>query len=154
VQLSDGGAQVAVAGAKALPLKASWEPGTRSVTGAYKGEEFEIHIYPSNPGYVVRQGGAALKLLVLRPKSADLMSRLPVKAAADTSKLIVSPMPGLVVSMGVQVGQTVSEGETVAIIEAMKMQNILKAERDGVVKIVGAKAGDSVAADDILVEFA
>jgi propionyl-CoA carboxylase alpha chain len=57
------------------------------------------------------------------------------------------------VSLDVEVGQTVSEGQTVAVIEAMKMQNILKAERDGVVKIVGAKAGDTVAADDVLVEF-
>jgi len=59
----------------------------------------------------------------------------------------------LVVTMDVEIGQSVSEGQTVAVIEAMKMQNILRAERDGVVKIVGAKAGDTVAADDVLVEF-
>ena len=64
-----------------------------------------------------------------------------------------SPMPGLVVAIPVAVGQEVKTGETVAIIEAMKMQNILKAERDGVVKAVSAKAGDPVAADDVLVEF-
>ena len=66
----------------------------------------------------------------------------------------MSPMPGLVVSIDVKAGQEVKEGETVAVIEAMKMQNIIKAERDGVVKSVGPKAGDSVAADDVLVEFA
>ncbi len=69
------------------------------------------------------------------------------------SVVIGSPMPGLVVSIPVVVGQAVKTGETVAIIEAMKMQNILKAERDGVVKAVSAKAGDPVAADDVLVEF-
>jgi propionyl-CoA carboxylase alpha chain len=63
-------------------------------------------------------------------------------------------MPGLVVSIEVALGQEVKEGEIVCIIEAMKMQNIIRAERDGVVKEVGAKAGDSVAADEILVEFA
>ena len=63
-------------------------------------------------------------------------------------------MPGLVVSMDVSLGQEVKEGEIVCIIEAMKMQNIIRAERDGVVKEVGAKSGDSVAADEVLVEFA
>ena len=123
------------------------------MTGVYKGEEFEVHVYPTNPGYKLHQGGSTVKILIMRPKSAEMMARLPVRAPADTSKLIVSPMPGLVVTMDVEVGQTVSEGQTVAVIEAMKMQNILKAERDGVVKIVGAKAGDTVAADDVLVEF-
>ena len=90
---------------------------------------------------------------MLRPHVAELYARLPEKVAADTSKMVLSPMPGLVVSIPVTVGQEVKTGETVAIIEAMKMQNILKAERDGVVKAVGAKDGDPVAADDVLVEF-
>lgn len=90
---------------------------------------------------------------VLSPRAAEMYQRLPEKVAADTSKLVLSPMPGLVVDIPVTVGQEVKSGETVAIIEAMKMQNILKAERDGVVKAVGAKAGDPVAADDVLVEF-
>ena len=63
-------------------------------------------------------------------------------------------MPGLVVSMDVRAGDEVKEGQVICVIEAMKMQNILRAERDGVVKTVGAKAGDSVAADDVLAEFA
>jgi propionyl-CoA carboxylase alpha chain len=68
--------------------------------------------------------------------------------------MILSPMPGLVVSLDAEVGREVRSGEVVAIIEAMKMQNIIRAERDGVVKAVNAKAGDSVAADEVLVEFA
>ena len=88
------------------------------------------------------------------PRIAELDRLMPVKIPPDTSHMLLCPMPGLVVTMDVEVGQTVSEGQTVAVIEAMKMQNILKAERDGVVKIVGAKAGDTVAADDVLVEFA
>ena len=80
-------------------------------------------------------------------------SGVPEKVAADTSKLVLSPMPGLVVDIPVAVGQEVKTGETVAIIEALKMQNILKAERDGVVKAVSVRAGDPVAADDVLVEF-
>jgi propionyl-CoA carboxylase alpha chain len=68
--------------------------------------------------------------------------------------MIISPMPGLVVSMDVALGQEVKEGEVVCVIEAMKMQNIIRAERDGLVKAVSAKSGDSVAADEVLVEFA
>jgi len=154
IDLTNDGADVSINGSKAESLKASWSPVERTVKGSYKGEEFEVQVYPTNPGYMLRQGGAHVKILIMRPKSAEMMARLPVRAPADTSKLIVSPMPGLVVTMDVEVGQTVSEGQTVAVIEAMKMQNILKAERDGVVKIVGAKAGDTVAADDVLVEFA
>ena len=101
----------------------------------------------------MRHRAATARVLVLTPLSAELHERLPKRAPADTSKLIVSPMPGLVVAFEVAVGQEVKEGETVAIIEAMKMQNIIKAERDGVVKAIGPKAGDSVAADEMLVEF-
>jgi propionyl-CoA carboxylase alpha chain len=79
---------------------------------------------------------------------------LPPKKAADTSKMVLSPMPGLVVSIDVAQGQSVRTGEVVAVLEAMKMQNILRAERDGVVKVVSVKSGDSVAADEVLVEFA
>ena len=87
------------------------------------------------------------------PTVAELYARLPEKVPADTSKQVLSPMPGLVFSLDVVPGQEVKMGEVVAVIEAMKMENILKAERDGVVKAVGIKVGDSVAADQMLVEF-
>ena len=93
-------------------------------------------------------------MLVLTPLSAELHDRLPEKPKADTSKLIISPMPGLVVTLDIDVGQQVRAGEAVAVIEAMKMQNIIRAERDGVLKAVNAKAGDSVGADEVLAEFA
>ena len=87
-------------------------------------------------GFDIRSRAAKARVRVLTPRLAELFARLPEKVAADTSKLILSPMPGLVVAIAVDVGQEVKTGETVAIIEAMKMQNILKAERDGVVKAV------------------
>jgi propionyl-CoA carboxylase alpha chain len=90
---------------------------------------------------------------LLTPLASDLASRLPERAPPDTSRQVVSPMPGLVISIEVTPGQEVRSGETLAVIEAMKMQNILRAERDGVVKTVGPKAGDSVAADEVLIEF-
>ncbi len=131
-----------------------WRPGLPLFKGVLEGQPFSAHVMPALEGLVIRHRAAKAKVLVLTPNSADLHARLPEKQAADTSKLIMSPMPGLVVSLELSVGMEVKEGETVAIIEAMKMQNIIRADRDGVVKMVGAKSGDSVAADEVLVEFA
>ena len=84
---------------------------------------------------------------------AELYARLPEKEAADTAKQVLSPMPGLVVSVAVKAGQDVKAGEPLLVVEAMKMENVLRAERDGVVKAVNCTPGASVAADDLLVEF-
>ncbi len=131
-----------------------WVPGRPVFRGALDGREFSLHIRPAAQGFDIRHRAAHERVQVLTPRMAELRARLPEKAPADTSRLVVSPMPGLVVSIDVTPGQEVKEGETVAVIEAMKMQNIIKAERDGVVKSVGPKAGDPVAADEVLVEFA
>jgi propionyl-CoA carboxylase alpha chain len=130
-----------------------WRPGLAQFRATLDGEPFTAEVARVADGFVIRHRAAKARLRVLTPAVAALYARLPEKVAADTSKLITSPMPGLVVAIPVTVGQEVKTGETVAIIEAMKMQNILKAERDGVVKAVSAKAGDPVAADDVLVEF-
>ena len=79
---------------------------------------------------------------------------MPEKAAADTGKKLLCPMPGLVVQIAVTRGQEVKAGETLAIVEAMKMENVLRAERDGMVKAVNAKEGDSLAVDAVILEFA
>ena len=131
-----------------------WRPGLPILKGCMDGVRFSAAVTPAMEGLVVRHRAAKAKVLVLTPLSATLHARLPAKPPADTSRLIVSPMPGLVVALDVVAGQEVKEGETVAVIEAMKMQNIIRAERDGVIKTVGAKAGDSVAADEVLIEFA
>jgi biotin carboxyl carrier protein/biotin carboxylase (EC 6.3.4.14) len=104
--------------------------------------------------YYVRHRGFAGEVMMLAARAATLYARLPERAPADTAKQVISPMPGLVVSMEVAVGQDVKAGQTICVIEAMKMQNILRAERDGKVKTLSARAGDSVAADQVLVEFA
>ncbi|NBW07505.1 MAG: acetyl/propionyl/methylcrotonyl-CoA carboxylase subunit alpha [Caulobacteraceae bacterium] len=130
-----------------------WRPGLAQFRGVLDGEPFTAEVKRVPGGFEIRSRATKARVRVLSPHHAELFARLPEKVAADTSKLIQSPMPGLVVSIAVEPGQSVKTGETVAIIEAMKMQNIMKAERDGVVKAVGAKAGDPVAADDVLVEF-
>ena len=130
-----------------------WRPGQAQFRGILDDAAFTCEVKRVADGFEIRSRASKARVRVLAPHVAELFARLPEKVAADTSKLIQSPMPGLVVSINVEPGQSVKTGETVAIIEAMKMQNIMKAERDGVVKAVGAKAGDPVAADDVLVEF-
>lgn len=130
-----------------------WRPGLAQFRAEIDGEPFTAEVKRAADGFEIRHRAAKARVRVLTPRVAEFFARLPEKQAADTSKLVLSPMPGLVVAIPVTVGQEVKTGETVAIIEAMKMQNILKAERDGVVKAVSAKAGDPVAADDVLVEF-
>ncbi|MFN3574117.1 acetyl-CoA carboxylase biotin carboxylase subunit [Phenylobacterium sp.] len=131
-----------------------WKPGRPTFSAVLEGRPFTAQVRPAAEGFVIRHRAAEARVLVLTPVSAALHKRLPPKKAADTAKLVLSPMPGLVVSLSVVEGQEVKSGETVAVIEAMKMQNIIRAERDGVVKSVGPKEGDSVAADEVLVEFA
>ena len=147
IEFSDEGRTVAL-------TSVEWRPGLPILKGCLDGIRFSAAVTPAMEGLVVRHRAAKAKVLVLTPLSASLHARLPAKPPADTSRLIVSPMPGLVVALDVVAGQEVKEGETVAVIEAMKMQNIIRAERDGVIKTVGAKAGDSVAADEVLIEFA
>jgi propionyl-CoA carboxylase alpha chain len=131
----------------------AWRPGLPTFRGVLDGQAFTAQVAPAPEGFVIRHRAARARVLVLTARSAELHDKLPAKAPADTSKLILSPMPGLVVSMDVAVGQQVREGELVCVLEAMKMQNILRAERDAVVKAVNAKVGDPVAADQVLVEF-
>ena len=131
-----------------------WRPGWPLFHGRLDGKAFTLHAAPAAEGFRLRHRAASQRLLVLTPRSAELHEKLPERAPADTSRLILSPMPGLVVSIAVEPGQAIKSGQTVAIVEAMKMQNIIRAERDGVVKTVGPGPGDSVAADEVLVELA
>ena len=158
VRLSLDGDAVSVelteAGRRLVLSDIDWRPGQPVFAATLDGARFSVQVRPAAEGFVIRHRAAEARVLVLTPVSALLHKRLPAKQAADTAKLVLSPMPGLVVSLSVVEGQEVKTGEVVAIIEAMKMQNIIRAERDGTVKMVGPKAGDSVAADEVLVEFA
>ncbi|HEY3797740.1 MAG TPA: biotin/lipoyl-containing protein, partial [Caulobacteraceae bacterium] len=140
---------------RALHLTAhDWRPGQRLFSGVLDGATFSAEVAPAAEGFTIRHRAASRHVLVLTPVSADLHERLPPKKAADTSKMVLSPMPGLVVAVEVGAGEEVKAGQTLLILEAMKMQNIIRAERDGVLKAVNAKAGDSVGADELLAEFA
>ena len=130
-----------------------WRPGAPLFRGRLDGRAFTATVAPADEGFVIRHRASVSRAMMLSPASADLHERLPAKTPPDTSRLVVSPMPGLVISADAIQGEEVKEGQVLFVIEAMKMQNILRAERDGVLKSVSAKAGDSVAADDVLAEF-
>jgi propionyl-CoA carboxylase alpha chain len=98
--------------------------------------------------------GAALDTLVVTPRGAELAALMPVKAPPDMSRFLLSPMPGLLVSLFVTEGQEVKAGEELAVVEAMKMENILRAERDGKVSEIHAQPGASLSVDQAIIEFA
>ncbi|HTQ14660.1 MAG TPA: acetyl/propionyl/methylcrotonyl-CoA carboxylase subunit alpha [Rhizomicrobium sp.] len=118
------------------------------------GGDFAIQIARRAGGYLLRQGGAQALVTVRSPLASEFAALMPRKAAADTSKFLLCPMPGLVVSVNVHEGQEVKTGESLAVVEAMKMENVLTAERDGKVKKINARKGDSLALDDVILEFA
>ncbi len=109
----------------------------------------------SNPlALRVSHNGAQIEAMVLSPLGARLHRLMPYKAPPDLSRFLMSPMPGLLVEVAVQPGQQVRAGEKLAVIEAMKMENVLFAARDGVVGTISAARGESLAVDQVILEFA
>ena len=108
-----------------------------------------------SPGSAFRlvHRGVVRRVQVLSPRAAELLALMPEKKAPDTSRLLLSPMPGLLASVAVTQGQEVKAGEALAIVEAMKMENVLRAERDGRVARIRANPGDSLAVDQVILEF-
>jgi propionyl-CoA carboxylase alpha chain len=105
-------------------------------------------------GFDLMHRGIDVRAYVFTAREAEVAHRLPARTVADGSKLVRCPMPGQVVSVAVVEGQEVKAGEPLAVVEAMKMENVLRAERDGVVQRVHAKPGDSLAVDAVILEFA
>jgi propionyl-CoA carboxylase alpha chain len=127
------------------------------ITGEVNGQPFSAQMErgsPRNPlALVVQHNGTRLETMVVSPRMAELHRLMPFKAPPDMSKYVLSPMPGLLVDVAVQPGQKVQAGERVAVIEAMKMENVLFAAADGVVGKVLASKGESLVVDQPIVEF-
>jgi propionyl-CoA carboxylase alpha chain len=104
-------------------------------------------------GYTLTHAGGQMDLRVLEPHVAELQRLMPKKLPPDTSKFLMSPMPGLLIRLSVEAGQEVNAGEELAVVEAMKMENILRAERDGVIGEIHACTGDSLVVDQKILEF-
>ena len=137
-----------------LDVGLDWQPGRRLVQAAVDGQTILAQADPILEGYVLRHGGAVLRALVRSRRAADLAGRMPKKAPPDTSQQVRSPMPGLIVRVAVGVGDEVKVGQELCILEAMKMENVLRAEREAVVAEVCVGERDAVAADQVLLTFA
>ncbi|MEZ5533518.1 MAG: acetyl-CoA carboxylase biotin carboxylase subunit [Steroidobacteraceae bacterium] len=122
--------------------------------GEFDGEPWCAQLERIGLDYRIAHNGATVLARVLTPRAAELLALMPVKAAADLSKFLLSPMPGLLVEVAVAPGQSVVAGEKLAVIEAMKMENTLFASQDGVVEDVMAKKGDNLAVDQVILRFA
>jgi propionyl-CoA carboxylase alpha chain len=135
-------------------LVSSWKPGDPVWQGTIDGLVIAVQVRPISNGVRLAHQGVEVPVHVFTEAEAASARLMPVVTAADSGKKLLCPMPGLVVSIAVSEGQEVKAGETLAVVEAMKMQNVLRAERDGTVKKIHASAGATLAVDALILEFA
>jgi propionyl-CoA carboxylase alpha chain len=153
VRADRGGATVDFADGASLRVESDWTPGQPLARLLVGGQPLVLKVGRITGGYRLRLRGADLKVHVRTPRQADLARLMPEKLPPDTSKLLLCPMPGLVVKLNVAEGDEVFEGQSLCTVEAMKMENILRAEKKGVVKKINATVGGSMAVDDVIMEF-
>jgi propionyl-CoA carboxylase alpha chain len=135
-------------------LVSAWRIGEPLYQGEANGQPVTVQVERRGIGYRLAHGRAQVDLLVVPSRAAELVALMPQKRPPDLSKFLLSPMPGLLVSLAVTAGQEVKAGQELCIVEAMKMENLLRAERDGRVAVLHAKPGDSLAVDQTIIEFA
>ncbi len=139
---------------RTLELLSLWCPGDPVWQGTVSGKQVSVQVRPILNGLSLAHSGIQTPVYVYTAREAALAALMPEKVGADMSKFLLCPMPGLIKAVHVNEGQEVQAGDALAVVEAMKMENILRAERDGVVKKVNAAAGDSLAVDEVILEFA
>ena len=147
VRLGDGKSS------RMVEVESSWKPGEPVFSGEVAGQAVAMQVARRGDVFRVVHRGANASITVRRPRIAALATHMLFKPPPDTSKFLLCPMPGLVVSIAAAEGQEVKAGQPLAVVEAMKMENVLRAERDGVIKRVAAKAGDSLPVDAVILEF-
>jgi len=147
-----GGADVTCEG-KTHALRTNWRLGDILLRGTWDGEPICLQVERLGLKYRVCHWGTEVDAVVMTARAAELLALMPAKAPPDLSKFLISPMPGLLAEVAVKVGQEVRAGETLVVIEAMKMQNVMKAENDAVVAELLARPGDSLSVDQPLLRF-
>ena len=152
VTLVDGGCDITYAG-ETYACGPTGNSATSSLRGTWNGEKICIQVERMGLKYRVFHWGTQADAIVMTGRAAELLALMPDKPPPDLSKFLLSPMPGLLTNIAVKIGQEVRAGENLVVIEAMKMQNILKAESDCVVADVMAKTGDSLSVDQPIVRF-
>jgi propionyl-CoA carboxylase alpha chain len=153
VAADPAGSTVSFADGSARRVTSDWTPGRPLARMMVDGTPLVMKVGKISGGFRLRLRGADLKVHVRTPRQAELAKLMLEKLPPDTSKFLLCPMPGLVTKIMVEVGDEVQEGQALATVEAMKMENILKAERKGVVKAVKASAGASLKVDEVIMEF-
>ncbi len=147
-----GGYEVSF-GAEDYVIKTSWRLGDPLFTGRINDNQVCLQVSRLEVGYRLFMGGTEVDALVLNDHGVAMHRLMPVKEPPDTSKMLLSPMPGLLVSLAVEAGQEVKAGEELCVLEAMKMENVIRAGKDVVVATTEAEAGDSLAVDQVIMTF-
>ena len=151
---ADGDAARITQGGATSELRSTWRPGEALFRGTVDGRAVTIQVDRDGIGYRLTYRGIAVPVKVLPPRVAELLTAIPPKPEAGLTRSLLAPMPGLLISVMVKEGQDVKAGEELAVVEAMKMENVLRAERDGKVAKIRARAGESLAVDQVILEFA
>ena len=134
-------------------VASDWTPGKPLALMNVDGIDIALKVEKCTSGFRIRFRGADMRVTVRSPRQAELAKLMIEKVVPDTSKLLLCPMPGLIVKVDVAVGDEVQEGQTLCTVEAMKMENILRAEKKAIVSKIHAAPGDSLAVDAIIMEF-
>ena len=155
VRIDEGADGIAVVDSeRTVPVASDWQPHESLFTGTVAGAPVTIQVRRRGTVLTLRWRGCEITAHVRTPRAAELAATMPAKEALDLSRFLLSPMPGLVVALPASEGDTVRAGQPLAIVDAMKMENVLRAERDGRIVAVRAKVGDSLTADQVIMEFA
>jgi propionyl-CoA carboxylase alpha chain len=134
-------------------VRSNWEFGQHLFEGTINGEKIYVQVQRKQQTYRLLHSGSQADVKILTPRAAELLQYMPVKAPPDMSRYLLSPMPGLLVSLAVNEGDAVNAGDELAVVEAMKMENTLHAERDGTVASINYKTGASLAVGDKIMEL-
>ena len=154
VRREDGAVEVRFLGNPAWrKLASDWKPGEAIWSGTIDGHHVAVQVRTLPNGFALSYRGVETKAYVYTEREAASAKLMPIKLPPDTGKMLLCPMPGLVRSIAVSEGQEVKAGEALAVVEAMKMENVLRAERDATVKVIKVKPGDSLAVDAVIMEF-
>ena len=153
VSADTNGANVIFEDKTSIRITGDWFPGKKIANMNANDNKLVIKMSKLTGGFRMRTRGADLKVLVRSPRQAELSEYMQEKLPPDTSKMLLCPMPGLIVKIDVKAGQEVQEGQPLCTVEAMKMENILRAERTGTIAKINSNVGDSLAVDDVILEF-
>jgi propionyl-CoA carboxylase alpha chain len=154
IELKKTGVAIVFADGRRAEVHSDWKPGEPLWRGTVDGVDIAVQARPILNGYALSQAGVLVEARVYTRREAELAALMIEHKGADGSRFLLCPMPGLIKAIMVKVGQEVKAGEQLCIVEAMKMENALNAERDATVKAILAREGDSLAVDAVIMEFA